>query len=467
MASRQRLMTVFSKVADAGHPHCAHAERLISRAAAELVARPSPGRFVSCASPIRLSSAGDGAVSVAIDTPAEVNAAGLLQHLIEYDDTHVWRLVSEQPALRSIASQHVYSVTLSAGSLDASLEIPHNSACPASEHKSASSAALDQAAKTRLLPGELRFTAPQLSMSQSRLITSCAQQVLLGVLPSERAAAADSPLAVLRQVVQSLPAASPHPPPPPPSVPSTAAATAASAAAIAAATRPLGSSQAHGKKTFHTLPSAERASAAHAAAWGPMRTLVPASPPAAAGGASERGALPSGPLEAVDFLQAMGALVAQPPERSDGDGGDGDGGGGEGGGGGRGAWDALAGAAEVRQQVEEALLLPLTHPAAYAAVLAGTRRDVHGARHDRPAAFLFYGPPGTGKTSAAKIAAAQARLPLVYAPLESLVSRWFGRSEQQLAALFDGCDALGRRVLSNPPPRPHLDPRPHLNPRPT
>ena len=31
--------------------------------------------------------------------------------------------------------------------------------------------------------------------------------------------------------------------------------------------------------------------------------------------------------------------------------------------------------------------------------------------------------------------------------MESLVSRWFGQSEQQLSLLFDGCDALGRCVL--------------------
>ena len=149
-------MTVFSKVADAGHPLCVHAERLISRAAAELVERPSPGRFVASATPIRLSSVSDEAVSVAIDTPAEVNAAGLLKHLIDYDSTRVWRLVSEQPALPSVAGQHVYSVRLSAGSLDASLEIPHNAACTDSERISAPGAAFDQAAKTRLLPGELQ-----------------------------------------------------------------------------------------------------------------------------------------------------------------------------------------------------------------------------------------------------------------------------------------------------------------------
>ena len=57
------------------------------------------------------------------------------------------------------------------------------------------------------------------------------------------------------------------------------------------------------------------------------------------------------------------------------------------------------------------------------------------------------GPPGTGKTTAARIAAAQARLPLVYAPLEVLMSKWFGQGEKQLAALFEHCGKLGRCVL--------------------
>jgi len=223
-------------------------------------------------------------------------------------------------------------------------------------------------------------------------------------------------------VLHPLLNASPHPPPPTPSAATTAttataattattaaAATAAAAAAVATnvaagASSLQGPSQAAGSKTFRALPSAERASAAHAAAWGPMRipgAAAGAPPPRTAGALP---ALPSGPAEAADFLQGMGALVARPPERSaDEEGG--------GGGSGRGAWDALAGAAEVQQQVEEALLLPLTHPAAYAAVLAGTRRAAPGAQaEERPTALLFYGPPGTGKTTAAKIAAAQARL---------------------------------------------------------
>ena len=139
---------------------------------------------------------------------------------------------------------------------------------------------------------------------------------------------------------------------------------------------------------------------------------------------------PSNPWEAIDGLKRMGAQVVQPPLM--------------------GAvtqsntpWDSLAGADDVKTQVEEVLVMPLKHPAVFASVRAGTR----AVGTDRAAALLFYGPPGTGKTTVAKIAAAQAGLPLVYTPLEALLSKWYGKAEQQLAALFDHCQALGPCIL--------------------
>lgn len=42
-------------------------------------------------------------------------------------------------------------------------------------------------------------------------------------------------------------------------------------------------------------------------------------------------------------------------------------------------------------------------------------------------------PAGTGKTSTARVLAGRASLPLVYVPLESLVSKWYGESEQNMA----------------------------------
>jgi AAA+ superfamily predicted ATPase len=40
---------------------------------------------------------------------------------------------------------------------------------------------------------------------------------------------------------------------------------------------------------------------------------------------------------------------------------------------------------------------------------------------------------GAGKTSTARVLAGRASLPLVYVPLESLVSKWYGESEQNMA----------------------------------
>ena len=82
--------------------------------------------------------------------------------------------------------------------------------------------------------------------------------------------------------------------------------------------------------------------------------------------------------ESVERLEGMGARVALPPEA----GGDDDEEEGI-------TWDALAGAEETRLQVEEALLLPLQHPEAFAAVRAGTRTLT--TKGDRAGTLLFYG----------------------------------------------------------------------------
>ena len=170
----------------------------------------------------------------------------------------------------------------------------------------------------------------------------------------------------------------------------------------------------------------ERAEKAASAAAAAAAAAAKAKDPDADDAAAKR---PRTPKEAIERLHLMGTRVIMPPK------------------GGAPSWDtsweSLAGADEARNQVEESLLLPLMHPEAFASVRAGTREfDA-----DRGAALLFYGPPGTGKTTAARIAAAQAGLPLVYAPLEALMSKWYGKAEQQLAALFDYSATLGRCVL--------------------
>lgn len=45
---------------------------------------------------------------------------------------------------------------------------------------------------------------------------------------------------------------------------------------------------------------------------------------------------------------------------------------------------------------------------------------------------------GTGKTSSARLLSRRSALPLVYVPLEALVSKWYGESEQNMAKVR-GC----------------------------
>ena len=153
------------------------------------------------------------------------------------------------------------------------------------------------------------------------------------------------------------------------------------------------------------------------------------------------------PEQAVDFLAELGAKVVWPMPHSAVAARDADA-----------AWAVLAGSGSLRLQVEESLVLPMRYPEALQTITAGTRASTNEAADGggaggassalpRPPSLLFYGPPGTGKTTAARLAAEEALLPLIYCPLESLVSKWVGQGEQQLASLFAASSALGRGCI--------------------
>ena len=51
--------------------------------------------------------------------------------------------------------------------------------------------------------------------------------------------------------------------------------------------------------------------------------------------------------------------------------------------------------------------------------------------------MILSGPPGCGKTTSAKIISQQVNIPLVYMPLEAIMSKYYGESEQKLASIFE------------------------------
>lgn len=66
---------------------------------------------------------------------------------------------------------------------------------------------------------------------------------------------------------------------------------------------------------------------------------------------------------------------------------------------------------------------------------------------NRPKCVMFEGPPGTGKTTSAKIISHQVQIPLVYMPLEAIMSKFYGESESRLAEIFEAAQAMGSVIL--------------------
>ena len=107
-------------------------------------------------------------------------------------------------------------------------------------------------------------------------------------------------------------------------------------------------------------------------------------------------------------------------------------------------WDYIAGYTEAKRKIRESIILPLKNPDVYDSVMRLTRKKPES---NMPRAVLFEGPPGVGKTTAARIIAHESSIPLIYVPVESIMSKWYGESSRNMAEIFDMCELMGGAVI--------------------
>eukprot|EP00340_Litonotus_pictus_P003041 CAMPEP_0170516000 /NCGR_PEP_ID=MMETSP0209-20121228/2361_1 /TAXON_ID=665100 ORGANISM="Litonotus pictus, Strain P1" /NCGR_SAMPLE_ID=MMETSP0209 /ASSEMBLY_ACC=CAM_ASM_000301 /LENGTH=488 /DNA_ID=CAMNT_0010800745 /DNA_START=207 /DNA_END=1673 /DNA_ORIENTATION=+ len=107
-------------------------------------------------------------------------------------------------------------------------------------------------------------------------------------------------------------------------------------------------------------------------------------------------------------------------------------------------WGYIAGYETEKRTIEDTILLGLTHGEIYDQITSNTRVKFET---NRPKAVLFEGPPGCGKTTSAKIIANQVSIPLIYMPLEAIMSKWYGESENKFSDIFEAAKALGKSII--------------------
>lgn len=88
-------------------------------------------------------------------------------------------------------------------------------------------------------------------------------------------------------------------------------------------------------------------------------------------------------------------------------------------------WSSIGGMDDVKEQLKDAIELPLNHSETF-----------HRLGIRPPRGVLLYGPPGCSKTLMARALATEGQMNFLAVKGPELLSKWLGESERALAALF-------------------------------
>ncbi len=107
-------------------------------------------------------------------------------------------------------------------------------------------------------------------------------------------------------------------------------------------------------------------------------------------------------------------------------------------------FDHIAGYENVKREILESIIMPVQNPSAFDEMTKLTRKF---PTKNRPRAVLFEGDPGVGKTTMAKVVSYLCDIPLIYVPIESILSKYYGESSQNLAYVFDAASMFPSALL--------------------
>ncbi len=107
-------------------------------------------------------------------------------------------------------------------------------------------------------------------------------------------------------------------------------------------------------------------------------------------------------------------------------------------------FDHIAGYENVKREILESIIMPVRNPTAFDEITKLTRKF---PVKNRPRAVLFEGDPGVGKTTMAKVVSFICDIPLIYVPIESILSKYYGESSQNLAYVFDAASLFPSALL--------------------